>query len=277
MSEKMLVETVYERHGHRFEPVVQTPEEKAAKKEVLFRKMPVIVPIGVMVGINDPANGLGAIRTGWSRCKLPPFNKPEVISDRMFRMLTATGKRQYHAAHAAYDKAVADSDKFNLERGVSEAMKHIFMPADLPKGRGFGKKYAAFQDRCNRYFKDVKAILSNGIVTPNPRYEVPVKKMSPSAEAVLSSIFGKDLLNQMIKIAGPPPQEMLDLVERIGKQDMSGNGCNCPICTARRNQQGIKPAAMPNIGMPPEIQQVVRMIEQILGPIKIVGLSSFKL
>lgn len=304
MSERMLVETVHERHGSRMEPIPQTAEEKAAKKEILFRKVPVIIPVGVMVGINDVANGIGAIRTGWSRCKLPPFEKPETISDNMFNMLTAEGKRQYHAAHAAYEKAVKDSDKFDLERGISEAMRVILMgdkkpngESGLPKGRGFAKKYAAFQDRCNRYFRDVKGILQDGVVIPNPRFTPPVRKLSPSGEAMLASVLGKDLVAELIKIGGPPSQDIIALAETIAKlqPDLaklpkvnpsaparftapSGwSSCLCPSCTARRNQQGVNLANTLLSSLPPEIQQVVKMLENQLGPMKIIGLKPFKI
>jgi hypothetical protein len=66
----------------------------------------------------------GSIRTGWSRCH-------------------------------------ADIDIFDKELGVAFACQNILIPKTVPVGRNFSKKYANFQERCSRYFKDAKGIPSS--------------------------------------------------------------------------------------------------------------------
>lgn len=250
-NRNMLVETVFERRGERYEPI-QPPkgekDAKDAKAEVLFRKVPNLIPVGVMVGVNDVANGLGCIRTGWSRCKLPPAVAPMVIPDEYLKLMKPAGLRKYHDAHKAHEQAVKNSDSFSMERGIAQACQHIMLPANLPKGRGFGKKYAKFQDRCNRYFKDVNVVCDNGKVSKNPRYVPP---MTAEVQEVFESIFGKEIFGQMIRSFGPPPSDVVGLVKEIAQQDKAAKAgqiaCNCPSYTARRAKQGATPAtsAMP--------------------------------
>jgi hypothetical protein len=296
-NRNVLVETVHERKGFRFEPIPQTAEEIAAKAEQTFRKVPILIPVGVMVGVNDIANGVGCIRTGWSRCKLPPAIQPPSIPAEYMPFLNKTGVRKLHAAKAAHAKAVKNSDEWTMERGMAFAMQNLLIPSPVPTGRGFARKYAAFQTRCNRYFKDVEWTLVNNVAVRNPMYQRPAPKVTPASllgigsprtgngkAAQLKMLFnmlgGEEGVKQMMKIAPIPgltEQQVIDILS--GKVQLPerkpGAICNCPICTEMRQKAkgmgGNIAPAMPNIPLPPELQQIVRALEKIVGPVKIVG------
>lgn len=246
MSEKMLVETVYERKGFRMEPIPQTVEEKAAKKEVLFRKVPVIFPVGVMVGINDVADGVGCIRTGWSRCKLPPTTKPTVLPEDVVNDLTPEGKQKYFAAHAAYNKACKDSDGFDIERGIAECCKHILLgdkrpngTSTMPHGRGFGRKYQQFKIRCQRYFKDVYGTCEDGKTGKNPHYKMSKKQ----AVSILAGLFAEAMIR--------------DVQRNAGGSNVSAIPGMTPVTD--------------KTPLPPEIREIQKGLETIMGPLRIVG------
>jgi hypothetical protein len=151
-------------------------------EEVTYRKVPVLVPVGVMVGINDAVNGVGCIRIGWSRCRLPPANKPVEIPDEYLKLMTPEGISKYHAALSDYKKAVENSDKFDMERGIAQAIQNMTTMAiadkavNIPTGRGFRSKYDTFRTRCYRYFKDVRDVVENGKGVNNPCYVPTVKQ-----------------------------------------------------------------------------------------------------
>lgn len=134
--------------------------------------------VGVFVGINDN----GVIRCGFSKCHLPPT----VIPEKYLVLMREDVQLKYR-------KGVINSDTFNLQRGISEACRHIFAPIEVPRhGREFARKYADFRFRCMRYFKDAQKVQAlDGIVYDIPKdivrslKKVPVIAPKKSARKVL--------------------------------------------------------------------------------------------
>lgn len=136
-----------------------------------------IQPIGVFVGIND----VGCVRVGWSKCRLPPSIIPEKYLVKM--------RSEYIEA---YKKELVNSDKFDLDRGIAEALKHIMVPSKVPVGRNFEKKFKAFEQRCRYYFKDAICVqLDNGqivprssVVQPKPITDFGTRRRSDAGKAM---------------------------------------------------------------------------------------------
>jgi hypothetical protein len=224
----MIVEKVQERHGETLHPV-------EVNGETLYRKVPVLKTVGVFVGINDAVDGIGCIRTGWSRCKLQPSSVE-------------------HAPEGIYDP-------FNMERAVDRACFNMLSPTTVPIGRNFAKKFEAFKGRCERYFKDVSYVCDNGVCRKINRI-APIRKATASNEAFLASLFGKELLKVMEQV-GMPLDQMADFYKLPEFAYLTkGLGIQMP------KVEMPKVAQMP---LPPEIQRVVSALEKIIGPVKIVG------
>lgn len=202
------------------------------------RRGGVLQPVGVMVGINDIADGIGCVRTGWSRCHLPPVHAPATIPDEYLSLMKPEGIRKYHAAHKAHENAVKNSDKFNKERGIAQAIQNMLTFPPVPSGRGFGRKYARFQGRCNNYFQDAQFFIDNGKTTRIPRLPR-TPKNEVKGEDVLKDLLGIDLFNSFVKTN---PALM---------------------------------AGLPMASLPPGIRRLAQMLEQVVGPVKIVGLTKF--
>lgn len=274
------------------------------------RKGGVLQPVGVMVGINDAADGISCIRTGWSRCKLPPVlpKAPTIGVDMTY--LDMEGLRiKYVNALDKYRRDVKSSDSFNMERGVAEACQNILFPSKLPVGRNFGKKYAAFQDRCLRYFRDVTLVLDNGKTrSVAPRISrrkgsmgsngsnIGISKKSQESFPSLLSPFLNDVLIEEFIRTNPLPAGMTANDARsILKDVMSGkvsticNNPNCPIhgvkaqksVASLNNLLGspikappapVTPIMPAMMALPPEVQRIAKALESIIGPIKIVGI-----
>lgn len=102
--------------------------------------------VGTFVGIKDR----NVIRTGWSRCR-------------------------------------SNVDVFSKEIGVAFACQNILMSksAPVPVGRSFAKKYAIFQERCKRYFKDAL----NGISVDELGTRKKDRKIDDAADALGLALF----------------------------------------------------------------------------------------
>ena len=143
----MLVETVRDYRGDNFIEVNADADVGTlwlrSIEEQLYRRVANRVPIGVFVGINDH----NCIRVGWSRCKLAPDFIPPHILNR-FR---PEEKQDYL-------NAIKDSDRFNLNRGITEAIRNIHVPVAPPVHRGFARRFNVFKVRCERYFQNATFI-----------------------------------------------------------------------------------------------------------------------
>jgi hypothetical protein len=231
----MLVETVMERKGERFE-VVGTQTVMGEKSNTLYRKVPIMKPVGVFVGINDHS----IIRLGFSKCKLPPAIIPEEILCQMRPEFITK-----------YEDARRNSDVFNKDNGIAMAMRNMLVPSKVPTGRGFAQKYAAFKQRCIRYFKDVPAMDVGG------KIEMIDRDSAPKAE-VISDL--SSLMKMVETIMGPinvtgslwnelnfssilpqtekpidPASELSAMRDSYGQKNRTSDGhCNCAGCKARR-------------------------------------------
>ena len=205
----MLVETVFEQHGERIEPISNSEEytgpDRCICEETLYRKVPNLIPVGVMVGMNDN----GVIRVGWSRCKLPPAlsKAPMVIPEEYLAHMTDEGIEKYYAEQRAYDQAVLNSDTFNMDQGIAQACTRMLVYAELPKGRNFGGKFKAFTERCCRYFKDVRYLAgftNDGKfqIGSNPKYVNPRYTYAAEYAARARANKEKDPLRELLDIIG---------------------------------------------------------------------------
>ena len=193
----MLVQTVCERRGTIMLPVDKNGKKCArvpaeSKATQLYAEFPNLVPIGVFVGIND----FGCIRMGWSRCRLAPKKIPD---DQLVLMRPEV--------QAEYNRKVANSDVFNMERGVAEAMKNMLLAIPAPVGRGFAKRFNAFKQRCLYYFKDAIYIQEGAKINAIP---LPAKKIDPMKDLmnIERMIFGglSPRLNSLTNKEKLPPE-----------------------------------------------------------------------
>ena len=217
----MLVETVFEQHGERIEPISNSEEytgpDGCICEEILYRKVPNLIPVGVMVGMNDN----GVIRVGWSRCKLPPAisKAPMVIPEEYLEHMDAEGIEKYYKEQHAYDQAVLNSDTFNMDQGIAQACTRMLVYAELPKGRNFGGKFKAFTERCCRYFKDVRYLAEYDknrhcfTKIPNPKYISPLATIHAqhvAANIVANSRFNEEMCKKYNMKHEDPVKELLN-------------------------------------------------------------------
>jgi len=232
--QNMLTQTVFENRGTKFVPVLPKGQGKLPKGQEpkTFRKVPNKVPVGVFVGINDVANGVGCIRTGWSKCHLAPMTAPVTIPEKYLKLMKVEGIRKYEKELKAHENAVKNSDVFNFEQGVAYAMQNIISPSNVPAGKGFAKKYAKFQERCKKYFADVNMVCENGVVTPVVRKVKPHRLLDQRGMQTFEELWGNFMQ------ATNPIKPMVSI--------------NHP-------------------SLPPEIKEMARFLQTVIGPMKVVG------
>jgi len=224
----MLVETVFEHKGNRFEPVGKQGLN-GETKQTLYRKVQILKPVGVFVGINDH----GLIRVGFSKCKLPPT---VIAEDILYQMRPEFITK--------YEDARRNSDVFDKERGIAQALGNMLVPSKVPTGRRFRQKYTAFKQRCIRYFKDVPAIDVGGKVEVIDRSQMvyagsaefgQLMKMVSTIVGDIGAGMWMDSLKDINPVKPATFASELSAMQASGRKNRTPDGhCNCAGCKARR-------------------------------------------
>jgi len=173
-----------------------------------------------MVGTFIGLKENGSIRTGWSRCH-------------------------------------ADIDIFDKELGVAFACQNILIPKTVPVGRNFSKKYANFQERCSRYFKDAKGIPSSTATKAKSKGNV--KSVVPVPAILKGNDKAADIFNLLLSSLLTMPFETLKAkakakdpapVAVAAKKNVTAKAPVAPVVPVQQEKVVIAPKSNPIKNMP---------------------------